>query len=232
MGTVAGVSGMRTPAGWVVVLLEDGALLAIRLAADLGEVRDAVQAAEAVGIDLPLGHDDPDGGVRACDEAARAKLGRHADRVALVPPPAVLDADDLAAARTEAKARDWPLPSEALFRFRDRVRQVQRLDDDRVLEIAPEVTYHEMQAIVGSGGPLVHPPEDRQGRHERLELLYEADLRPARSLGGLGRASPVDVLEATAAAWSADRVAEGTAGCLPKDPPPDPRTGRPVAIRF
>ncbi|MFI9785911.1 DUF429 domain-containing protein [Kitasatospora sp. NPDC051984] len=50
----------------------------------------------------------------------------------------------------------------------------------------------------------------------------------------LGEADPVltdDVLDAAAAAWSAQRIATGTAACLPEVPEQD-IGGRPVAIWY
>lgn len=232
MTRVAGLSGTRTPAGWVLVQLEDRSLGAIRLQPDLAEALDAAGEAEVVAVDLPIGHDDPKGGVRACDERARAFVGPRSASVPRVPPLAVFEAADLAAAREQAEARGWPVPDEELFALADRILAVDAAGDDRLVEVHPEVSFVAIREALGKGGTMEHPPADRRGRRERLELLYEADLRPARSLGGVGRASPMDVLEATAAAWSAHRVATGEAGTLPEDPPKDPRTGRPVAIRF
>lgn len=232
MTRVAGLSGTRTPAGWVLVQLEDRALGAIRLQPDLGSALATADEAGVVAVDLPVGHDDPKGGVRACDERAREFVGPRSGSVPKIPPPEVLEAHDLAAARDLAEARGWPVPDEALFALRERILAVNRADDDRLVEVHPEVSYVAIRDAIDDPGYLEHPPGDRRGRHERLELLYEVDLRPARSMGGVGRASPMDVLEATAAAWSAHRVAAGDAGTLPADPPPDPETGRPVAIRY
>ncbi|NUP38908.1 MAG: DUF429 domain-containing protein, partial [Streptomyces sp.] len=50
-------------------------------------------------------------------------------------------------------------------------------------------------------------------------------------LGPAGRVPPDDVLDAAAAAWSAHRIALGTAASLP-DPPETTRDGLPVAIWY
>lgn len=232
MTRVAGLSGTRTPVGWVLVQVEDRSLGAIQLEEDLVSALGAAGDAEVVAVDLPIGHDDPKGGVRACDERAREFVGPRSASVPKIPPLEVLRADDLEAARALAEERGWPVPDEELFALSDRILTVDDSGDDRLVEVHPEVSFVAIREAVGEGGYMEHPPGDRRGRHERLELLYEAGLRPARSLGGVGRASPIDVLEATAAAWSAHRVAVAEAGTLPEAPPKDPRTGRPVAIRF
>ncbi len=82
--------------------------------------------------------------------------------------------------------------------------------DDRVVEADVEASYRALATEV-DGRILGHAPRTREGRHERLQLLYDADLRPRRSLGGSGRASPVDVMDATVLAWTAWRVARGVA---------------------
>lgn len=228
---VAGVSGVRTPAGWVLVVLGEAGLDEIRLVPDLPSLLDEVEDAATVAVDLPLGHDDPEGGVRAADRAAREHVA-WPESVWQVPPREVLEAADLASARKRAREQGWPEPAEDLFAVRDRVRAINDVEDGRLVEFHPEVSYQALQAEVGSDQGLEHPPGDRRGRYERLRLLYEVDLRPARAFGGVGRASPMDVLEATVGAWTARRVEDGVAGTIPDDPPEDPDTGRPVAVRF
>lgn len=240
MTRVVGVDAtlVRGRPAWIAVELDDGGLSGIRLHGSWREVLDRARDAEAVGVDLPVGHDDPDGeargGRRRADVEARRRLGPRGDAVDLVPPLVLLEEDSLEKARDRADREGWdPLP-QRIWDLRDPIGEVNRTarDDDRVFEVHPEVSFQAMRDPAG-GDHLDHPPGSRKGRHERLELLHEAGLRPGRSLGGVGRADPMDVLDASAAAWSADRIARlDRADTLPEDPPADPATGRPVAIWY
>jgi predicted RNase H-like nuclease len=91
--------------------------------------------------------------------------------------------------------------------------------------VHPEVSFRAMN----QGTPLRHRKKSAGGALERIELLRRADIQ----LDALGPASDVpldDVLDAAAAAWTAQRLAEGTAKSLPD--PPESVDGRPIAIWF
>lgn len=231
MSVVAGVSGTRTPAGWVLVVLGEAGLDRIRLVSDLPSLLEEAADAETIAVDLPLGHDDLEDGIRAADRAARQRVP-WPDTVWMVPPLELLEAADLASARKRARDEGWPEPAEELFAIRDRVQAVNDAGDDRLVEFHPELSYQALEADAGEGEGLEYMPDNRRGRYERLRLLYEVDLRPARAFGGVGRASPMDVLEATVGAWTARRVEDGEAGVVPEDPPQDPGTGRLVVFHF
>ncbi len=233
---VVGVDGLLTPKGWVAVVLNEGHLQAIRLVKDLDELLAEQKDAEVIGVNLPLGHDDPDGtrnhGVRACDAAAREFLGVHEDLVIAIPPLSLLQGDDLESAQHEADRAGWPRPDPLHWRGRERILRLNDavLDDDRFVEIHPEVTFTAIiRQLQGREAKLRRRPKSWPGQYERLSLLHVAGLRPMRSYGGVGRSNPEDILAATAAGWSAHRVATGKAQSLPPDPPV---VGRSVAIRY
>jgi predicted RNase H-like nuclease len=234
---VLGVDARR-PEAWVGVELDDGSLASIARYDSLEELLGEAEHADVVAVDVPIGHDDPQGeargGRRAADQAAREALGEAAERVFWTPPPAVFEAEDHEAAKRRAEAAGWPTPREPMFAGRSRLRAVNEAaeHDDRFVEVHPEISYMALHEAAGEGGPLSAYGRGPRATYERLQLLAEAGLRPTRSLGGVGRMSPRDVLEASIAAWSADRVARGEAGQLPGDPPEDPRTGRPVRIVY
>lgn len=273
--TVLGVDGAKVgprAKGWVVVQLDDGKLRQAELVRGaFDEVLDRAEDAGAavVAVDVPIGHDDPDGslrdGRRLCDVEAKRFLGpRHAS-VFPVPPPKVLRQGDHEAARRLADEHGWIKPSAQLWNIRDRILDVEvhlqgrgrgqsqargnggsgerggrgepgeRGDrGGRVLEVHPEVSFQVLLSETSTTGEqplhLEHSKKDPDGIYERLDLLHRAGLRPSRSIGGIGRASPDDILDATVCAWSAHRLAEGLGGSIPDAPPRDPRTGRPVAI--
>lgn len=225
---VVGVDGLLTPKGWVAVVLNEGQLQAIRLVKQLDDLLAEQKDADVIGVNLPLGHDDPDGtrnqGVRACDQAAREFLGAHEDLVAPVPPFSLLQGDDLEAARRKAKEAGWPQPDELQWRARERIFAIHDAvaEDARFVEIHPEVTFTAIiRQLQGENARLKRRPKSWPGQYERLSLLHVAGLRPMRSYGGVGRSNPEDLLAATAAGWSAHRVAIGKAGRLPEPPAGD-----------
>jgi predicted RNase H-like nuclease len=82
---------------------------------------------------------------------------------------------------------------------------------------------------MNDGRALRHRKKSAGGVVERLALLR----RHGIELGDLGSAAmaPIDdVLDAAAAAWSAWRIATGSARSLPE--PPEQREGRAVAIWY
>ena len=235
MTIVVGVDAARSP-GWVAVTLKDGHLASMVLHPSLRAVIEAEPAASVFAVDVPIGHEDPlgtvDEGRRQCDRAAKVFLGsmRQAS-VFWVPPPSILGASDQTEAVQQCRAKGWIAPSAQLWAMRARLLEAQAFAaDPRVFEVHPEVSFQEALRVFGKAGHLSHAKSTWPGLVERLELLHAAKLRPERSLGGVGRASPDDVLDATIAAWSALRIEAGEAKTLPSAPPTDPSTGRPVAI--
>lgn len=234
---VLGVDARR-PEAWVTVELVDGSLASISRLATLEDVLDEAEDAVVVAVDVPIGHDDREGetngGRRAADVAARQQLGEAAERVFWTPPLQVFDQEDHEEARRQAETEGWPVPQKPMFAGRKRLRAINEaaIADERVVEIHPEISYLALNDQEGDGGPLTTYGRGPRATYERLQLLAEVGLRPTRSLGGVGRMSARDVIEASVAAWSAHRVAEGEHGVLPEGPPEDPWTGREVCIRY
>lgn len=234
MSLVVGIDAAKA-SSWISVALLDGRLHEMSTHRSLADLVLSFPSATVFGVDIPLGHEDPDGlregGRRACDVAARGFLAaeRRAS-VFHVPPPLVLQEETHGAAVALCRSRGWPAPSAQLWALRPRILEAEAFAaDSRFFEVHPEVAF---QALAGSLSKPA-PKESKatwSGLVERLELLHAARLRPERSVGGVGRASPDDVLDATVAAWSARRIDGRAARTFPEPPPKDPRTGRPVAI--
>lgn len=235
MTIVVGVDAAKAP-HWVAVTLLDGRLHSMVLHPSLDAVIAAEPDANVIAIDIPIGHEDPlgtlDQGRRRCDRAAREFLGpTRQSSVFWVPPQSVLASHDQAAAVQHCRERGWIAPSVQLWGMRARLLEGQRYaSDPRVFEVHPEVSFQEALHLGGKSGHLQDPKNTWRGLVERLDLLHAARLRPERSLGGIGRASPDDVLDATIAAWTAQRISKRHARTFPADPPLDPSTRRPVAI--
>jgi predicted RNase H-like nuclease len=207
---VAGVDG--TKGGWVAIVLDDGRFThALRLepiACDFAPLRDAA----VVAIDVPIGF-----GPREADAAARRFLVGAASTVFSTPRREVLAVPFGPGLGVSAQAHA----------LGPRIVHVTELaaTDDRIVEVHPEVSFRAMN----DRRALLHRKKSAGGAIERLTLLR----RHGIEIDELSAAATVpldDVLDAAAAAWSADRLARGEAEPLPD--PPAMVDGREVAIWF
>ncbi|WP_104524805.1 DUF429 domain-containing protein [Blastococcus atacamensis] len=222
--TVLGVDGWR--GRWVGALLSRRSV-EIRVLDDVDAVL-AVPDVELIAIDMPIGLSDD--GVRACDVGAQKLLGPLRSSVFLTPVRAVLGARDYAEARAISRAHTTPprAPSAQAFQLVEAIRQ---LDDalgepatDRVVEVHPELSFRALSPDV----------RDRKGTArgtvQRLRALRTAmDVEEALAEAPAG-VPVIDALDACAAAWSAQRLAEGRGECV-GDGSVDLR-GRPMRISW
>jgi predicted RNase H-like nuclease len=217
---VLGVDGWR--GGWVGSLLDGRSVTLL----DLRTV-DAVLAVpdvEAVAIDMPIGLSDD--GSRTCDVEARRLLGRAGSSVFPAPLRPVLEARNYVdACRRSVEASGKALSKQAW----NLAPAIQALDDalgdpplDRVVEVHPELAFRRMNPAVSE------PKVTARGTMQRLDALrryMEVDAALSRAPVGVPM---VDALDACAAAWSAQRIADGIAECV-GDGRTDAR-GRPMRI--
>ena len=173
----------------------------------------------AIAIDMPIGLSDA--GPRACDIAARKLLQPHGTRVFPAPPRVALaHADDYDAACRAAIAASGKSLSKQTWNLLRSIGEVDAIaDDPRVVECHPELAFALMQ-----GHPVDERKKTPEGRARRLALLH-------RWLPDLGDpAYGDDGLDALACAWSAARIAAGTALTLPAGEVPSDDAGRPMRI--
>ena len=205
---VLGVDGWR--GAWVGARLDGRSveLLDLRRVADVLAVPDV----EVVGIDMPIGLSDD--GVRACDVEARRRLGRSGSSVFPTPVRAVLATDDYAEARALSRAATSPprAPSAQAFQL---VKAIRALDDalgdpptDSVVEVHPELAFRALDPAVQDAKGTA------RGMAQRLAALRGVMDVDAALLAAPPRVPAVDALDACAAAWSARRIADGTAECV------------------
>jgi predicted RNase H-like nuclease len=202
---VVGVDGARK--GWVAIVLDpaNNGITDTVSYDTIGSLLRDQAAAEVIAVDIPvcLGTTAP----RAADQAAREFVGPRASSVFTAP---LLDALE-STTYAEAKAlRGLSRQSFALFERIREVRQV--MDDPRVFEIHPEVSFRQLK-----GAWLTSPKWTWGGFQERVALLRKNGLEPAADLPRVSGASVDDVLDASAAAWSAARIARGDASYLPEN---------------
>jgi predicted RNase H-like nuclease len=223
---VSGVDACRS--GWVGVELLDGAVVRGQLAATLTELFPDGSGVQVVGVDMPLGL--LESGWRQADLDAARFIGARRSSVFRVPPRAVWDELDFAAANRRCQELTGGVGfSIQTWGLRAKLREANACRDGGVralYEVHPEVSFRVM-----AGRPLAHGKKTWAGQAERRTLLARVGIRLPDDLGPAGSAPPDDVLDAAAVAWSAHRIATGQARCLPERPQTD-QHGRPIAIWY
>jgi predicted RNase H-like nuclease len=165
-----------------------------------------------IAIDVPIGF-----GPRQADPAARVFLSGAASTVFATPPRELLE-------QPFGPGLGLSAQSHALGPRILHVTELAR-SDPRFHEVHPEVSFRAMNG----GYPLRHRKKSAGGALERINLLREHGIEP----DNLGESAPApldDVLDAAAAAWTAQRIAAGSAGTLPD--PPERLEGDRVAIWY
>lgn len=219
---VVGVDGYTK--GWVTVALDDGAFQSARLHGGFADLLDAHRDAKAIAVDIPIGLPNAKE-LRAADVAAKKVLSSGASSVFAVPPRAVLESSTYAAAR-ELATRTWGRGLSAQsFALAQKILEVDAHADERIHEVHPVVTFWTL-----NGGRLSARKKSWNGALERRALLAGAGITLPDHIEGAGDAVFDDLLDAAAAAWSAHRIATGTARSLP--PEPETLDGRSVAIWY
>ncbi|MEU9579926.1 DUF429 domain-containing protein [Streptomyces chilikensis] len=212
--------------GWVGIRLTDGAyagsLVDLRLERLIGRAAEA----DAVAVDMPLGLVEK--GWRAADLAARALLGPRRSSVFLVAPRTAWQEQDHRAAADRCQELTGSRLSRQAWALRPKLLEAREcwIADGRIHEAHPEVSF---RALAG-GVPLPHSKKTWRGQNLRRSLLAEAGVVLPDELGEADRVPADDVLDAAVTAWSAHRIALGTAARVPEEPETDAE-GRVVEIR-
>jgi predicted RNase H-like nuclease len=224
---VLGVDGCS--GGWVGVALGEGDAVRAVAGRYLTELLAEAPGLAAVGIDIPIGLLDR--GLRDADLAARAFLGSPwRSTVFLTPPRFALEAPTYPEANRRCRAITGKGMSRQSWALAARILETDRLRPKLAIplrEAHPEVSF-----VAMAGRPLRASKHTWAGHCERRRLLDAAGIALPDDLGPAGRfAGTADMLDAAAVAWTARRVATGTASPLP-DPPRQTADGHPIAIWF
>ena len=238
---VAGADGFR--GGWIVVLERAGVYRARRV-----ETASALLALPeqplVIALDMVIGLPDvARRGGRDCDALARKRLGWPRSSSVFSPPTrAALEGATYAEALALHRATggpDAPGFSIEAYNLFPKIREVDALmtpalqthgTRPHIAETHPEVAF----AAMNGGASLRPGKRTPEGRALRYGLLEQEGLRGVEAFiqSHKGRGvKPDDVADAAACCWSARRIAEGRAVCLPPDPPRDAR-GLAQAIWF
>lgn len=207
---VVGVDG--TKGGWIAIVLDDGSFAFDRVLRPVDAKFEEIADAEVVAVDVPIGF-----GPRRADAAARAFLRGAASTVFTTPTKAILEQPFAPGLGVSKQAHS----------LGPRIVHVTELAlrDPRIREVHPEVSFRAMN----DGRALRHRKKSAGGALERIELLRRHGIEPS-PLDAAAEVPLDDVLDAAAAAWSAQRIARGKARSLPD--PPEMLDGRRAAIWY
>jgi len=215
---VLGVDGAR--GGWVGVRLGDA--LTCLFDVTLAALVEAAAPVALVAVDMPIALVVD--GTRSAEDEVRHLLGPRRSSLFQSPCLGALDfADgDYAGANAWSKATvGRGLSKQAWFlvpKIRE-VRAVEAASPVPVREAMPELSF----AAMAGGVPLPHPKTTWAGQAGRRRLLAEHGIELPDDPGPAGRVAPDDLLDAAAVAWTARRIAGGTAACAPADGDPAER---------
>lgn len=216
---VAGVDGRQR--GWVVAVVELEPVPRVVSLDFAAPLRQAIAdpSLSLIAIDMPIGL--PEDGPRACDVAARRLLRPHGSRVFPAPVRGCLHhADDYAAACAAAIAASGKALSRQAWNLLPAIAEVDALaDDERLVECHPEIAFALLH-----GHPIAEAKRTAEGRAPRLEALRH--WLPGLDDPPFGD----DGLDALACAWTAARLANGSATTLPAGDVPRDSRGRPMRI--
>jgi predicted RNase H-like nuclease len=224
--SVTGIDGCR--GGWVAVTLTTAGTR-VTVARTLGELAldelglDGM--AGITGIDMPLGL--LGAGWRTADLLARRALGRRGSCVFAIPPRPVWNAPDYPAANRLCRELTGGGMSAQAWGLRAKLLEADLFQRSpapaRLYEVHPELSFAAL-----AGEPLAATKHSEAGLAMRRALLARAGITlPARVPG----AALDDVLDAAAVAWSARRIAAGTAVTL-TDPAQHADDGAEIGIWY
>ena len=221
---VAGIDVWRKR--WIAVVLRDGGYEDALLEVHLEKLLVRLQGMDAVGIDMPFGLTR--GSLRReADALARKFVGPRGSAVFPTYPREVYEAVSYDAARETCLKLTKGSISRQAYALGERILELERTvtGQGQVREVHPEVSFRAM-----SDQHLSWTKTSWNGLHERTQLLLDQGVRLPTEISEIGDAEAEDVLDATAAAWSANRVANGTAKSFPE--PPQMANGRQIAIWY
>ena len=228
------------PGGWVVAC--SSAELASVTFSVIAErelkafLRPLAGTAAVIAIDVPIGL--ADGDARACDRAARVRLGApRCSSVFSAPCRDSLAATDYLHACAINRALRGRALSRQCWGIMTKIAVVEALLDelpdlaDQIWEVHPEVTFAELAASPCGIGPRKKSPA---GQRERLAVLaahgLPVDLEHVRRELRAPEVARDDIVDAAGCLLTAARIARQQAVFLPRGQPPLDRRGRRMQI--
>jgi predicted RNase H-like nuclease len=222
---VAGVDVWR--GRWIAVVVNRGRYQGALVSRSIEELLGELAGMTAIGIDMPIGL-IVGRAPREADGAARRFVGPHrGSSVFPTYPREIYEASDYTSARIKAVEHTERSVSRQAYAMRDRLLELDAAlpKHPNVFEVHPEVSFCAM-----AGRHLVSSKKAWNGFHERSGLLTQQGLVLPTAIPDAGEAGAEDLLDAAAAAWSAERIGARTASSLPN--PPQVAAGRQIAIWY
>ncbi len=178
----------------------------------LVEVLDYRPSFDVVAIHAPIGLlGDPVTGGRACDRAARAVLGQPRAGAVFTPPSRrLLASEDWTATTERLSAVTWQM----VPHIEEVAREIGSYHQRTVYEIHPELSFFQLN----DDQPLRHSKRLVAGQRERRALLEARLPGIERVLDDPPHAPYGRILEASAALWTARRIAARAVTRIPEDP--------------
>jgi predicted RNase H-like nuclease len=196
---------------WVVVVLAEGSFQRAFVQATVAGVIRALAGFELLALDIPIGLPE-EREHRLCDIEAKHFVGPRSSSVFHAPPRSVLEAPTYRDANRLSK-RDFDRGVSAqAYALRTKILEVDPIAsrDNRIVEVHPEASFRAMK-----GSTLAYPKKTWNGQMERRSLLQSHGIEVPDCLPDAGKVPADDLLDAAAAAWSAQRILRGEAGVLP-----------------
>lgn len=208
---LAGVDGYKN--GWIAAILDDTGRTEVKAYCNFQSLQNDTSLSLIV-IDIPIGL--PEIGARACDEEARNCLGRlRASSVFPAPIRSMLFARDWEDACRLRMERDGKRCSKQVAAILPKIREVNEAMtaylQHRIREGHPELSF----AMMNERRPLAFKKKTREGQLERIKLLlnYFPDIENhLQTIPG----ARVDILDAYACLWTAQRVTTNQSISFPK----------------
>jgi predicted RNase H-like nuclease len=221
---VTGIDACR--GGWVAVTLPgpEAAPESAPVRVMVAQTLDALPLDGVTGIDMPLGL--LAAGWRTADLLARRALGRRGSSVFAIPPRPVWREPCYADANRRCRELTGRGMSAQAWGLRGKLLEADLFRRDANLplyEVHPELSFAAL-----AGAPLADSKHSVPGLAIRRALLAEAGIVVPPRVPG---AAEDDLLDAAAVAWSARRVAAGTATVL-TDPAQRADDNAEIAIRY
>jgi predicted RNase H-like nuclease len=212
--------------GWVGVEFDNAKFIRSHTSPSLRSVIAKTTGVAVVTVDIPLGL--ADSGLRIADGEAYAALGPRRSSVFPTAPRAVYEKDTYEEAAQVHSNLLGKGMSRQSYGLRNRLLEADRLYDGSVplYEVHPEVCFAYMGA-----GPCHFSKKTWAGQRDRIRRLEAVGIILPDALGDASVVPVDDVLDAAAAAWSADRIARDMGASLPSPPQVNDR-GQSMAIWY
>lgn len=233
--TVAGVDSC--PRGWFCIWRSpDAEGFRHRVFGDIEAIVEAFPDDSIIAIDIPIGLSDD--GPRAPDSLARECLApKRSSSVFPAPIRPALKAQTRSEADDISRRSIGKGVAAQSFGIYAKVRQVDEFLQadpscrERILEVHPEVSFWAWNG----GSPMEHSKKTAEGERARMSLVEsrygEGVVDRIRLEYTKSAVATDDILDAFAALWTAERLADSKAASLPAEPTTD-STGLVTAIWY